>query len=404
VFNIFENILRSTVHQVIYHRVRTAALVLQVVLAMVATTVSLTLIHGRERGLLPPELFKVTIDQKIMIGSMPARVFSGRVIKTIQERTGSLQSIAAYAATNSAEITTDGQKYNLLSTLQGTSSLPAVLKLDLVSGDLSIEYSANQHKVLLLEESVAIGIFGSAQQALGKTVLFRLPIPGSAPEPMNIRGVYRLNDADVGTFKMQAIFGARDTVRLSGLLVRAKTGETARAIEQVSLSVQGLFGDLIAQGGKILATTDTDPNFHSSNDPTVLDPTLVVFSGFGAILLAATALGVFATALASSVERERERAVKVAIGAKVNRLFAESILEMIFTTLIGTVLGLVVAWGFITAIRSNVGLYLFGRSLTLQANVLLQSVAVVVVVNIIASLYPIIVGLRVRPAVLFKEA
>ncbi len=403
-FSILENILRSTAHQVIYHRVRTAALVFQVVLAMVATTVSLTLIQGRERDLLPPELFKVTIDQKIMIGSMPARVFSGRVIKTIQERTGSVQNIAAYDATNSVELTTDGQKYNLLSTLQGTNSLPSVLKLDLVAGDLSIEYSSNQHKVLLLEEGVAVGIFGSVKQAVGKTVSFRLPIPGSAPEPMDIRGVYRLNDADVGTFKMQAIFGARDRVRLSGLLVRAKTGQTTRAIEQVSLSVQGLFGDLITQGGKILATTDTDPNFHSSNDPTVLDPTLVVFSGFGAILLAATALGVFATALASSVERERERAVKVAIGAKVSRLFAESILEMIFTTLIGTILGLVVAWGFITAIRSNVGLYLFGRSLTLQANVLLQSVAVVVVVNIIASLYPIIVGLRVRPAVLFKEA
>jgi putative ABC transport system permease protein len=395
--NKYQLVLRSLVH----NRVRTFTVILQLVLATVATMVSLTLIQGRERALLPSDLFKVAFTQQP--SGLPVSAFTGQQAQSLTSRVSGLQAAAAYNSSNRNEIIVSGRRFVLFTSLEGSSTLPAVLKLERVAGDLRLRIDGSARS-LLLQENLAKALFTSPEQAIGKNVVFR-PAYGSS-EPMRVRGVYRLNDEAVGTLNAQAIYGAADGVRLPVLMVRANPGKAQTVQEGLSTELQSTFQELIASGVQLKSFRDKDTNVNPRSGDTNkgLDRTLVVFSGFGAVLLAASTLGLYATALASTVERERDRAIKLALGVRPYWLFVEGLLEALLLSMVGVTIGAMIAVAFIGLIEANVGPYLFERSLSIQAEVLLQAMVSVVLVNLAASFHPLILAAKVKPAALFREA
>ncbi len=404
-FEALRTLLIYAVKRCLYRRARSLAVITTMALSTTAICLSLTLIRGRAESLLPPSLFKVSIQQRQLIGTAAAPIFTADVVNALQREVPASAALAGYNATNQAEIRVGAQRYILSTVLEGTEQLPRVLGVRATAGNLELDSSQSMDgTTLLLENSFAVAAFGSAEDAVGKRVYVHLPLPGVAPTSARVRGVYLLNDSAVGRLKTQAILGLPQGQRASGLMVRAKSNAAGVAREQVTTFLLRSFKELITDGATIAMSADTSAHAHPEYSVRKLDPTLVIFTGFGVVLIVSSILGVFATGIANSVERERDRALRVATGAGFGRIVAEGMTDALLLGLLGAILGLALALLTLAGISSMAGPYLFGRSLQTDWNVLVQSFALSVAVTLAASIFPVAMGARVKPGTLFREA
>jgi predicted permease len=122
---------------------------------------------------------------------------------------------------------------------------------------------------------------------------------------------------------------------------------------------------------------------------------LVLLGAVGFVLLIACA-DVANLLLARAVQRQREIALRAALGATRMRLIRQGLTESILLSSIGGLCGLALAYWSLAAIRPFIPMrMLFVRSVTLDARVLIFLIGVSVVSGLIFGLFPVLHALRI---------
>ena len=124
----------------------------------------------------------------------------------------------------------------------------------------------------------------------------------------------------------------------------------------------------------------------------MLDIITLVLSLIGGISLIVAGLGIMAIMLVSVTERTREIGIKKAIGAKNYKIMVEFLLEAVFITAIGSLLGALVGMGI-----SMLGLMAVGMSASIQWPTILNAIGVSMLIGVFFGVYPAYKASKLRP-------
>ena len=218
-----------------------------------------------------------------------------------------------------------------------------------------------------------------------------------------ICGIYRTSNSVfdemnifVGRSEICALLGA-DSSMSHEIAIRMKdAGET----ERVQKLLQSSFPNLKVRNWK-----EIDPILGMLND--FMDVWLYLFMG---IILLALGFGIVNTMLMAILERTRELGMLAAIGMNKSRLFLMIMLESVFLSLTGGIIGIILATAltFYTG-RTGINLGSFAEGFekigynpmlypSLDLVFFINLTVLVILTGILASLYPARQALRLRPA------
>ena len=124
----------------------------------------------------------------------------------------------------------------------------------------------------------------------------------------------------------------------------------------------------------------------------MLDIITLVLSLIGGISLVVAGLGIMTIMLVSVTERTREIGIKKAIGAKNHKIMVEFLLEAVFITAIGSLLGALVGLGI-----SMLGLMAVGMSAAIQWPTILNAIGVSMLIGVFFGVYPAYKASKLRP-------
>ena len=124
----------------------------------------------------------------------------------------------------------------------------------------------------------------------------------------------------------------------------------------------------------------------------ILNTVTVVLSAVGAISLLVASLSIMTVMMVSVNERTREIGIKKSIGARRSTILCEFLLEAIFISLIGCLIGVVVGIGI-----SFFGASYVNISLQLRKDIILLAVGFSLLSGIIFGVYPAAKASRLKP-------
>lgn len=140
---------------------------------------------------------------------------------------------------------------------------------------------------------------------------------------------------------------------------------------------------------------------------TWLDFMMYVFVG---IILAALGFGIINTMLMAVLERVREIGMLIAIGMNRRRVFAMIVLETVFLTFTGGVVGIFVSWVTVSILNAKgVNMSQFSQGMeaigypslvypTIETSSYFTVAAMVILTGILAAIYPALHAVRLKPA------
>ncbi len=218
-----------------------------------------------------------------------------------------------------------------------------------------------------------------------------------------ICGIYRTSNSVfdemnifVGRSEICALLGADSSMNHEIAIRMKDAGET----ERVQKLLQSSFPNLKVRNWK-----EIDPILGMLND--FMDVWLYLFMG---IILLALGFGIVNTMLMAILERTRELGMLAAIGMNKSRLFLMIMLESVFLSLTGGIIGIILATAltFYTG-RTGINLGSFAEGFekigynpmlypSLDFVFFINLTVLVILTGILASLYPARQALRLRPA------
>ena len=218
-----------------------------------------------------------------------------------------------------------------------------------------------------------------------------------------ICGIYRTSNSVfdemnifVGRSEICALLGADSSMNHEIAIRMKDAGET----ERVQKLLQSSFPNLKVRNWK-----EIDPILGMLND--FMDVWLYLFMG---IILLALGFGIVNTMLMAILERTRELGMLAAIGMNKSRLFLMIMLESVFLSLTGGIIGIILATAltFYTG-RTGINLGSFAEGFekigynpmlypSLDLVFFINLTVLVILTGILASLYPARQALRLRPA------
>jgi len=184
-----------------------------------------------------------------------------------------------------------------------------------------------------------------------------------------------------------------------GALLTKKLGEKQYQLYQKQLEAISETGLDVAQWKHI------SPELAMQS--TWLDLMLYVFVG---IILAALGFGIVNTMLMAVLERVREIGMLIAIGMNRKRVFSMIVLETVFLSLTGGVLGMILAWITVSILnytgvnmsQFSKGMEALGYPSLIYPSVDLPSyikiTIMVIITGILAAIYPALHAIRLKPA------
>lgn len=245
--------------------------------------------------------------------------------------------------------------------------------------------------VVMISEGLWKLKFGSDPNIIGKRVIVAgagRTIVGVIPSSFNlviqnfrVADVYEPigEDPDPHFHKRDSFWGM-DAI---GLLKSSVTIEQAREdMKRVNAGLEAAYPDINA---------GIKANIHSLKDEIVGDmrPILLVLLGAVAFVLLISCVNVANLLLARSTSRQREFAVRVALGAGQSRIVRQLLTESIALALMGGALGLIIAkWGTAAAVAAVPSTVPRAEDIALDSRVLLFTLIVSIVAGVVFGLVP----------------
>ncbi len=225
-------------------------------------------------------------------------------------------------------------------------------------------------------------VVGSAVRLSGKPFTVIGVMPAGFRFPLNMRDeIYTPLLIDKGWMKQRGAHWLRTVGRVKDGL----------SMQQAQADLQHVFANLGAANSADLGRTVTLQEMAQNVGEKSRGP---LWTLLGAVLavLAIGCVNVAGLLLARGVKREREMAMRVAIGAGRARLLRQLLTEGLLLALVGAAGGVALAWAMLSAMRTFL-IHALTRGADVQMNwvVLLAAVAAAMVASLAASLYP---GLR----------
>ncbi len=116
------------------------------------------------------------------------------------------------------------------------------------------------------------------------------------------------------------------------------------------------------------------------------------------VVLIITMISVYTTMMAMVAERRREIALKKALGAENKLVMSELLGEGVLLGFIGGALGVFLGFEFALRVSLNV----FGRAINFQAALIPVTIAVFIIITVLASIIPVRKVMDIHPAIVLK--
>lgn len=274
------------------------------------------------------------------------------------------------------------------------SGAKQVISLELLHGRLinknDVEDTA---KVCLVDQNYALTTYGR-ENIVGKTMQILM---NGNEETYEIIGI-----VSAGSSIMQNVIGNYVPSIVYVPYTSLQEYAVINKFDQIAVKVNAGSDVEDAQSSIISAldqVSGTTGAFHAENLAkqrdqlmSMLDIITLVLSLIGGISLIVAGLGIMTIMLVSVTERTREIGIKKAIGAKNHKIMVEFLLEAVFITAIGSLLGALVGLGI-----SMLGLMAVGMSTAIQWPTILNAIGVSMLIGVFFGVYPAYKASKLRP-------
>lgn len=274
------------------------------------------------------------------------------------------------------------------------SGAKQVISLELLHGRLinknDVESTA---KVCLVDQNYALTTYGR-ENIVGKTMQILM---NGNEETYEIIGI-----VSAGSSIMQNVIGNYVPSIVYVPYTSLQEYAVINKFDQIAVKVNAGSDVEDAQSSIISAldqVSGTTGAFHAENLAkqrdqlmSMLDIITLVLSLIGGISLIVAGLGIMTIMLVSVTERTREIGIKKAIGAKNHKIMVEFLLEAVFITAIGSLLGALVGLGI-----SMLGLMAVGMSTAIQWPTILNAIGVSMLIGVFFGVYPAYKASKLRP-------
>ena len=274
------------------------------------------------------------------------------------------------------------------------SGAKQVISLELLHGRLinknDVEDTA---KVCLVDQNYALTTYGR-ENIVGKTMQILM---NGNEETYEIVGI-----VSAGSSIMQNVIGNYVPSIVYVPYTSLQEYAVINKFDQIAVKVNPGSNVEDAQSSIISAldqVSGTTGAFHAENLAkqrdqlmSMLDIITLVLSLIGGISLIVAGLGIMTIMLVSVTERTREIGIKKAIGAKNHKIMVEFLLEAVFITAIGSLLGALVGLGI-----SMLGLMAVGMSASIQWPTILNAIGVSMLIGVFVGVDPAYKASKLRP-------
>ncbi|MBS4916135.1 MAG: ABC transporter permease [Clostridiales bacterium] len=274
------------------------------------------------------------------------------------------------------------------------SGAKQVISLELLHGRLINNNDVeNTAKVCLVDQNYALSTYGR-ENIVGKSMQILM---NGNEETYEIIGI-----VSAGSSIMQNVIGNYVPSIVYVPYTSLQEYAVINKFDQIAVKVNDGSDVEDAQSSIISAldqVSGTTGAFHAENLAkqrdqlmSMLDIITLVLSLIGGISLVVAGLGIMTIMLVSVTERTREIGIKKAIGAKNHKIMVEFLLEAVFITAIGSLLGALVGLGI-----SMLGLMAVGMSAAIQWPTILNAIGVSMLIGVFFGVYPAYKASKLRP-------
>ena len=274
------------------------------------------------------------------------------------------------------------------------SGAKQVISLELLHGRLINNNDVeNTAKVCLVDQNYALSTYGR-ENIVGKSMQILM---NGNEETYEIIGI-----VSAGSSIMQNVIGNYVPSIVYVPYTSLQEYAVINKFDQIAVKVNDGSDVEDAQSSIISAldqVSGTTSAFHAENLAkqrdqlmSMLDIITLVLSLIGGISLVVAGLGIMTIMLVSVTERTREIGIKKAIGAKNHKIMVEFLLEAVFITAIGSLLGALVGLGI-----SMLGLMAVGMSAAIQWPTILNAIGVSMLIGVFFGVYPAYKASKLRP-------
>jgi len=188
-------------------------------------------------------------------------------------------------------------------------------------------------------------------------------------------------------------------LKVGSTLVQAKG-----ALSQVSLHLRDAFPEVWQEGDRLQAVPTTDVVFNPSADQTVVSANFFAMGVVGLVLLIACA-NLASFLLARAVDRRKEIALRLALGARRERLIRQLLTETLALAVVGGAVGLLLArWLLDLGMSVSLPvLFTIGLDLSLDRTVLGFTLLVSLATGVVVGLVPALQATRPDVAPTLKD-
>jgi len=260
---------------------------------------------------------------------------------------------------------------------------------------------AQRRRVIFLGTAVAEDIFGS-EDPVGKTLLVdQVPytVIGVMIEKMQF-GAYSGMDADHAIIPIRTFYAQYGRDRLGNIVLKSEDPRQMKAkLAEVAAVLSSKYG-FDPHDERVLGTWDTVESGTIQNN--ILLGIKIFLSVIGVLTLTVGGIGVANIMYAVVKERTREIGVKMALGARSHWITGPIVLEGLTYTLLGGVLGLVMATGLILLMSllptgDDMALKALGKP-TLSPAIAATAAGVLGIIGLLAGYFPARRAASVDPA------
>lgn len=395
---------------------RTLLTVLEVALGALAVTVALNLVQARQAATTAPDVFRAVAGWKdAASGSVVSYGLFNRgdlpkLIKVLPD----VLALEIESAEPNILLESNGERFKVVASSITGPEYANINPINFVAGSFFVNADLTAgNKPVLISKAVALAIFNTERVVSREIVVIQNGYDGASMsrDTHRIVGVYSAPPSTTSGFSPAQVILPPGTRSATGfgssfdtILARAKPGRVEVARQQLKAALLKEYGGRANLGTNKAAifTTTSDNSFDlGSQGP---DPQTILFIGFAIVMLIACSIGIFSIQLVDISERTREIGMRRAIGATRGRIVAEILLDALFLSGLGAMVGVLAALPALPLIAGATGRLLFSSGLTYSPLVALQVVGLVLGVGAVLALYPALIASRLRLVEALREA